>query len=133
MHRTWLLIVTAIAEVGTGLVLLVFPPILLALLLGIEQASPETVLVSRVAGAALLALGVACWLARNDRGGPAHLGLLVGVLVYDIAAAAILAYAGLFVNLHGIALWPAVVLHVALAVWCVVCLSSPTGTHFPRS
>jgi hypothetical protein len=48
--------------------------------------------------------------------------LLIGVLTYDVGAAVILAYTGLFVNLVGIALWPAVVLHAALAVWCVVCL-----------
>jgi hypothetical protein len=48
--------------------------------------------------------------------------LLIGVLVYDGAAAALLGYAGLFSDLVGIALWPAVALHTALAVWCVLCL-----------
>ena len=42
------------------------------------------------------------------------------MLIYDVAAAALLAYAGLALSLVGIALWPAVVLHAALAVWCVV-------------
>jgi hypothetical protein len=41
---------------------------------------------------------------------------------YDVAAAVILAYAGLSLSFVGVALWPAVVLHAALAVWCVLCL-----------
>jgi hypothetical protein len=92
------------------------------LLLGVDQASPETFICARVAGAALLAIGVACWLGRSDKQSSAHLGLLTGVLIYDVAAAVILAYTGLFLRLVGVALWPAVVLHTALAVWCVACL-----------
>jgi hypothetical protein len=122
MQRKHLLIVTALTEAGTGLVLLVWPPVLFALLLGAERPSPEANFLARIAGAALLAIGVACWLARNDHGGPAQLGLLTGVLIYDVAAAALLAYAGLVLSMVGIALWPAVVLHAALAVWCATCL-----------
>ena len=90
MHRTYLLIVTALGEAGTGLLALVSPAVLLALLLGVDQASPETNFVGRIAGAALLALGVACWLGRDDHGRPAQQGLLLGVLIYDLAAAGIL-------------------------------------------
>jgi hypothetical protein len=122
MHRTNLLIVTALTEAGTGLLLLVWPPVLLALLLGVTQASPETTCCTRIAGAALLAIGVACWIGRSDLQGSAQRGLLTGVLLYDVAAAVILAYTGLFVNLVGIALWPAVALHGTLAVWCAMCM-----------
>jgi hypothetical protein len=122
MHPAILLIVTALAEAGTGLLLLVWPSVLFALLLGVDQATPETICCARIAGAALLAIGVACWIGRSDAHTSTQLGLLIGVLIYDVAAAVILAYTGLFVNLVGIALWPAVVLHGALACWCVVCL-----------
>jgi hypothetical protein len=121
MRRAPLLFVTGLVEVGTGLFLLFLPALPLALLLGVSPAAPEALLVSRVAGAALLAIGVASWLARGDGGGPAQLGVLSGVLIYDLAAAVLLAYAGLVLGLVGIALWPAVVIHAALAVWCVVC------------
>jgi hypothetical protein len=116
------LIVTAFVEAGTGLLLLYLPSVPLALLLGASPASPEALFVTRLAGAALLAIGVACWLARSDYGSPAQLGLLTGVLIYDVAADALLAYAGLALSLVGLALWPAVVPHTALAVWCGACL-----------
>jgi hypothetical protein len=48
--------------------------------------------------------------------------LLSGVLIYDIAAAGLLAYAALFLDMAGIGLWPAVAVHVVLAAWCVACL-----------
>jgi hypothetical protein len=123
MNRAYLLIVTAFGEVGTGLLLLVLPSVPLALLLGVEGAAPETLFVARIAGAALLAIGIACWLARHDHGRLAQLGLLAGVLIYDVAAAALLAYAGFVLRMVGLALWPAAVLHAALAFWCIVCLA----------
>jgi hypothetical protein len=101
---------------------MVLPAVPQALLLGTNQASPEATFFARIAGAALVAIGLACWLGRSDPGGPAQLGLIVGLLAYDLAAAALLVYARLYLSLAGLALWPAVVLHVVLAVWCVVCL-----------
>jgi hypothetical protein len=131
-----LFITTALLEVGTGLLLLFDPTIPLALLLGIGESAPETLLVARVAGIALLALGVACWLARNDGRGAAQFGLLVGILMYDGGAAALLAYAGLGLAMVGWALWPAVVLHTVLAVWCLLSLRTKPpmdGTQDRRS
>jgi hypothetical protein len=125
MRRTYLLMVTAVGEGGTGLSLLVVPSVLFALLLGLEQPSPEAILVARLAGVALVAIAVTCWLARNDCASPAQLGLLTGVLIYDVGAAALLAYAGLILSMVGFALWPAVVLHAALSIWCLLCL--PVG------
>jgi hypothetical protein len=122
MHRAYLLIVTAVVEAGTGLLLLALPTVPLALLIGVENASRESIFVARLFGAALLAMGVACWLGRSDTSSRAQRGLIGGVFVYDAAAAMLLAYAGLYLGLAGIALWPAVVLHVVLAAWCVVCL-----------
>jgi hypothetical protein len=48
--------------------------------------------------------------------------LIAAMLLYNVATAAALAFAGIGLRLHGIALWPAVVLHAAMAVWCVACL-----------
>ena len=99
------LALAAVAEAGLGLVLLVYPPIVVRLLLGADIAGAGIV-VSRVAGIALIALGVACW------PGPPR----VGMLTYSAAVTLYLAYVGFVGGLSGILLWPAVVLHVILTV-----------------
>ena len=115
------LTLTAILEAATGLALIAVPAIVVRLLLGAE-ISGASISLGRVAGAALLALGIACWLARDDSQSCAARGLVVAMLMYNIPATAILALAGIGLGLHGVALWPAVVLHAAMAVWCVACL-----------
>jgi len=115
------LTLTAIIEGATGLALIAVPGIVVRLLLGAE-ISGASIPLGRVAGAALLALGVACWLARDDTQSRAARGLVVAMLMYNIVATAVLAFAGIGLGLHGVVLWPAVVLHAAMAVWCGVCL-----------
>ena len=115
------LTLTAIIEAATGLALIAVPAIVVRLLLGAE-ISGASIPLGRVAGAALLALGVACWLARDDTQSRAARGLVVAMLVYNIVATAVLAFGGIDLALHGVALWPAVVLHAAMAVWCGACL-----------
>jgi hypothetical protein len=44
------------------------------------------------------------------------------MVLYNLGAVVILGAAGLQSQSVGIALWPAVVLHAAMAVWCIVCL-----------
>jgi len=117
-----LLTVTAAVETATGLALLGLPSLVDSLLLGGSLDTPAALVVARVTGAALLALGIACWLARNDEKSRAAAGLVTAMLLYNVAAVAVLVYASIVLGLAGIGLWPAVVLHVALAVWCIACL-----------
>jgi hypothetical protein len=114
--------VTAIIEAGAGLALGCFPSAVVLLLLGSPLDTPAAVVLGRLAGAALLALGVACWLARGDAQSRAARGLIAAMVVYNLGAVALFTFAGIGLGLHGIALWPAVVLHAAMAVWCIVCL-----------
>ena len=103
------LIFAAVGEVGTGLAMLFLPSLVGLLLLG-KELTGIAVPVARVAGIALVALGVACW-----PGTP-----LVGMLTYSAAVTLYLAYLGVAGDLTGILLWPAVVLHViltALLIW----------------
>ena len=133
-----LLIVTAVIEAGAGLALLVLPSAAVALLFGAALDTPAAVAAGRVAGAALLALGFACWLARQDGQSRAAAGLVAAMLLYNTAAVAILAYAGIGSGLDGIGLWPAVVLHTAMAIWCLAGIRSkwkdvPPHPGAPRS
>jgi hypothetical protein len=100
------LIFAALAEVVTGLALLTVPSFVGQLLLGQELAD-AAIPVARVAGIALIALGVACW------PGPP----LVGMWTYSAAVTLYLAYGGFAGSLTGVLLWPAVVLHVILTAF----------------
>ena len=90
---------------GWGLALLIVPGLVGWLLLGEEETIDIALsTVGRVAGIALIALGVACW------PGPP----LVGMLIYSVAVTLYLAYVGFVGGPTGILLWPAVILHVIL-------------------
>ena len=97
------LIFAAVGEAGTGLALLIVPSLVGQLLLG-EELTGVAIPVARVAGIALIALGIACW------PGPP----LVGMLTYSTIVTLYLAYLGFAGGLTGVLLWPAVVLHVIL-------------------
>lgn len=114
--------VTAEIELGAGAALLCWPSATVAILVGAPLETPAALTVARVGGAGLLALGVACWLARGDTQSSAARGLVAAMLLYNVAAVAILAFAGIGLGLRGEALWPAVVLHAVMAIWCVACL-----------
>jgi hypothetical protein len=111
--------VTAVIEAGAGLALLALPSVTASLLLGSPLESPVAVSLARVGGAAILALAIACWLARREVHGAASQGLVVAMLLYNLAVAGVLAFASLGHDLHGILLWPAVAFHIAMAAWCV--------------
>jgi hypothetical protein len=119
-----LLIVTALAETATGLMLLVSPTLVVAFLLGASLEAPAALVVARIAGAALLSLGCACWLARSDSPNRAVGGMVAAMLLYNSVAVAVLTNAGTGGRFVGVLTWPAIALHVALAVWCIACLRS---------
>jgi hypothetical protein len=118
---------TAVIELGAGLALLCCLSTTVALLVGAPLETPVALTVGRIGGAGLLALGLACWYARIDSQSCAARGLVAAMMLYDAAAAAILALAGIAFGLHGLALWPAVVLHTAMLIWCAVCLRKTMG------
>jgi len=117
-----LLIMTALIEAGAGLSLGVSPSLAVWLLFGTALDAPSALAVTRVAGAALLSLGAACWLARNDEQSRATTGLIAAMLLYNTAVVALLAYAGVGSGLFGVGMVPGIVLHVAMAAWCLTCL-----------
>jgi len=101
----WALVLAAVSEATTGAALLIVPSLVGQLLFGVELTG-IALAVARVAGIALIALGVACW-----PGTP-----LIGMLTYSAAVTLYLASVGFAGGLTGILLWPAVVLHAILTV-----------------
>ncbi len=109
-----ILAVAAAGEAAMGLVLLAYPPILVRLLFGAEIAGLGVVM-GRIAGISLIALGLACWPERDGGGGPPR--SLQGMLGYSLLATIYLAYLGIDGGWVGSLLWPAVVLHVVLTLF----------------
>jgi hypothetical protein len=116
------LIATAVVEATLGLALVASPSAPVSLLLGTELETPTATAVGRVAGVALLSLGTACWLGRRDQPERAATTLIVPMLLYNAGAVAILAFADFGSGLRGVALWPALALHVGIATWGTACL-----------
>lgn len=100
-----LLALAAASEILTGLALVAAPSLVAHLLLG-EERSGVAAEVARVAGIALVSLGIACWPGKD----------MAGMLTYSAAIAAYLGYLGLTGAAGGVLLWPAVALHVILTV-----------------
>ena len=114
-----LLIIAAVIEAATGLTLLLMPVVAVSALFGAPLDTPTGLVAARIAGAALIALAIACWQARNgERGSPAS-GVVEAMLFYNFAATVVLVYAGIRLDLRSALLWPAIVLHFCLGVWCV--------------
>jgi len=114
-----LFVVTALVEGMAGLVLVVLPSRLATLLLGASIDAPAALTLARVAGLALLALALTCWLARHDGQSHAARGLVAAMAFYHTGVAISLAYARLGFALSGLGLWPTVLVHAAMTVWCL--------------
>ena len=107
------LALAAAAEAGTGLLLLAWPAIVVRLLFAAE-ISGAGIIMSRLAGIALIGLGVACW------PGNSAVQQLYGMLTYSTLAMLYLIRIGIRVAPIGLFLWPAVVAHVILVALLVV-------------
>ena len=115
-----LLIIAAVIEAGAGLALLLIPNVAVSALLGAPLDTATGLVAARIAGAALIALAIACWQARNgERGSPAT-DVIEAMSFYNFAAAIVLVYAGTRLDLRSAFLWPAIVLHLGLGAWCVL-------------
>lgn len=128
-----LLTTTAVIEVGTGLAMAIAPSLLVSVLLGSSLDTLAALTVARVAGVALLSLGAACWLARHDDQSRAPSGLVAAMLLYNAGVVALLAHAGLYLGLFAVGLWPAILLHGAMAMWCLASLRSRRHSNLIES
>jgi hypothetical protein len=119
-----LLIAMAVVEVGAGLALLIAPSFVSVLLLGSPLEGTPGLIVARICGAGLLSLGVACLLARDAAGDRSATGIVMAMLVYNALATAVFGYGALGLGLKAVLLWPVIVIHAALGIWCLACLRS---------
>jgi len=112
-----LLTLTALIEATTGVALLVLPSVVVSLLLAAPLSESSGILLGRIAGASLISLAAACWLARNHT--LPSLIMTKALIVYNAGAAILLIFATQVENFSGTGLWPAVLLHTGMFAWCV--------------
>jgi hypothetical protein len=101
--------------------LIFVPTVVVRLLLGGEISGPGIPL-GRVAGFALLSLAMACLPARDSAGNAPY--ALRAMLTYNLLVTLYLLCLGIRGDWVGPLLWPAVILHAALTLWCVTSLLS---------
>ncbi len=122
-----LLTLMAVLEATVGLALLVSPALPASILLGAPLDTPAGLTVGRVAGSALLALGIACWRVRQEGRSHSANGVVTSMMFYNVFVVATLLYAQLRLGVKGIGIRPAVFLHVVLALWCITCVIGPAS------
>ena len=120
-----LLTITTVFEAFTGIGLIVFPSIVISLLIGTLPDGAVVATLARIAGAALLSLAIVCWLSRDST---AATKIVRAMLFYNLVAVTVLLYSSIVDKLSGAGLWPAILLHVRLAVWCFMALSQQKET-----
>jgi hypothetical protein len=103
------LALAALAEAGTGVILLAYPPIVVRLLFA-KEVSGAGMTMSRLAGICLMSLGVACWPSSDT------LRAFYGMVTYSTLAMLYLIDIGVQGEAVGPLLLPAVVAHAVLSV-----------------
>ena len=102
--------VAAAVEAVTGLVAILFPQVLIRLLFNAEVVGAGIV-IGRLAGIALISLGLGCWMGRQA----ASCGwALAAMLTYNALVTIYLTLVGVGAEFVGVLLWPAAALHAAL-------------------
>jgi len=132
MHRATLIRVSALIELAGGAVLLAAPNGASRLLFDRGLETAESLTIARIGGAALLSIAVICWLVgRFERG--ATRAVIGGLAVYNTLTVLLLGDAALVLDMNGLALWPAIVLHAVLVGWCIACLRADETVSARRS
>jgi hypothetical protein len=130
-----LLSITAVVEGIVGIGLLIIPVLTISIILNTQLEVPAGLFAARLCGAAIFTLSICCWKARAFESHEAAIGIVTAMLFYNVSAAAVLTYAGPGSDLHSAFVWPAIVAHVALGMWCatLIWLSIRTNRLSPTS
>ena len=99
-------------EIVVGAILLTVPNAPCLLLFG---AKPEGIAMplARWVGVGLLALGIAC---LPSKAAGSHRSAVLGLFVFNAGLATLLAWVGVVTAVHGLLLWPGVILHAGITV-----------------
>jgi len=111
-----ILTITALIEGVTGLALAAMPSFVVSILLGTSLTDISAILIARLAGVALITIAIACWLSRSNTQSAV---IVKAMLAYNVFSIVLLVYAVLVEQISGPGLWPAVLLHFGLLVWCL--------------
>lgn len=103
--------VSAVIEAATGIALIAVPDLVARVLLG-TGLSDSGMAIGRLAGCALLSLGLACW-PTADSVTPSAVRAL---FAYNLLAALYLGYLRVSGEFVAFLLWPACALHAGLAI-----------------
>jgi hypothetical protein len=115
---------SATIEVATGAALIAVPGLVAHVLLG-AGLSDSGIAVARLAGIALLCLGLACWPGADDASDAA----IRALFAYNLLAAVYLAYLRVGAGFVSYLLWPACALHFILGLL----LARPAMTTMSRA
>src|SRR5262245_11688153 len=118
MRVAYLFVGTSVVEGAAGAALLVAPSLVSSLVLGAPLGAGPGGVITRLYGAALLAVAAICWLARRDEHSVAARAIIAGLASYHVLTVLLLAIAGRALGMRGPLLWPAVALHAVLTMLC---------------
>jgi len=121
MSLRCLLTISGALEVLVGLLALITPTTVIAVLLGAPM-DPIASVLARLFGAGVFALGLACLKARHDVASPAGLAVSLGMTAYNVLAAAVIIWAAAGLSLGGLLLWAAGIGHAVLGLLFVSAL-----------
>ena len=108
---------TAIIEALTGLAFIFIPNVLTHLLLGLSITEVSGLILSMVAGTALIAIAIVCWLiSENDHALP----VIKGLLFYNIAVVGVVVYCAIHFSVNTLPLFTIAGFHFIYGTWCLI-------------
>jgi hypothetical protein len=113
-----LFVMMAVLEILMGISLLLAPAFVINLLLGAEISTGTEFTICRIGGSALIALGMICWLARQDVKSGASKALVGGLFTYNAFVSITLANSAYISQITPL-LIAALVVHLILGITCV--------------
>lgn len=122
MSLRFLLTLSGLLEALVGVLTLISPTTAVSLLLEMP-VDPTAAVLTRLFGAGVFALGLACLKARDDLGSPAGLAVSIGITSYNLLAAVVIIWAAAGLGLGGLILWTAGIGHVVLGALFVTALA----------